>query len=67
MRDKNKIKVKEVQENNLLSKCELQIGVCELAKDISLNNMWGFTFDELSSLERDLEKHNETYIVKNNL
>lgn len=67
MSDKNKIKVKEVQENNLLSKCELQIGVCELAKDISLNNMWGFTFDELSSLERDLEKHNETYIVKNNL
>lgn len=67
MCDKNKIKVKEVQENNLLSNCELQIGVCELAKDISLNNMWGFTFDELSTLERDLEKHNETYIVKNNL
>jgi hypothetical protein len=63
----NSIKIKEIQERKFISMCELQIGVCELSKDISLNNMWGFTFEGLSNLERDLENHSRTLILKNNL
>lgn len=66
MSDKNKIKVKETQDNKLLYKCELQIKICELSKDIDFNNMWGFTFEGLSNLERDLEKHGGASLLKNN-
>lgn len=61
------IEIQLIEENKLISMCELQIGVYELSKDISLNNMWGFTFQKLSKLEKELESHGETRLLNNKL
>lgn len=58
------IKVRNIDNDNLISLCELNIGVCELAKDIDLNNMWGFTFEQLSEIEIESEKFGRRILPK---
>ena len=58
------IKVRNIDNDNLIRLCELNIGVCELAKDIDLNNMWGFTFEQLSEIEKESEKFSRRILPK---
>lgn len=62
--DDANIKVRNIHKDNLIGLCELSIGISELAKDIDFNNMWGFTFGQLSELERSHDGSNGAFLKK---